>query len=55
MNIIKRTCATCAAFNPALEGDDPACLNLTFTTENHGTPQALTACPENQGVIKTRH
>ena len=45
MNITQRTCATCAAFNPAPEGDDPACLNLTFITENHGTPQALNRDP----------
>ncbi|WP_029524136.1 hypothetical protein [Polaromonas glacialis] len=41
MNIIKRTCATCCAFNPAPHGDDPACLNLTFITEHHGTQQAV--------------
>ena len=46
MNVIKRTCATCAAFNPAPEEDDPACLNLTFITENHGTPQAVSRDPE---------
>ena len=40
MNIIKRTCATCAHFNQAPEGDDPACLNLTSIIEQHGTPQA---------------
>ena len=45
MNIIERTCATCAAFSPAPEGDDPACLNLTFITENHGTPQAVSREP----------
>lgn len=32
MTIIKRTCATCGAFNPAPRGDDPAYLNLSFFT-----------------------
>jgi hypothetical protein len=39
MNIIERTCATCAAFNPAPEGDDPACLNLTSIIEQYRTPK----------------
>lgn len=41
MNIIKRTCATCTAFNPAPEVDDPACWNLVSIIEQHGTPQEL--------------
>ena len=41
MNITERTCATCAAFNLAPEGNDPACLNLTYIIEQHGTPQAV--------------
>ena len=45
MNIIKRTCATCAAFNPTATNDEEACGNLTFITENHGTPQALSREP----------
>jgi hypothetical protein len=39
MNSIKRTCATCAAFNPSATEDGDACGNLTFFTEQHGTPQ----------------
>ena len=35
MNITKRTCATCAAFNPAPEGDDPACWNLVNIIIHH--------------------
>jgi hypothetical protein len=35
MNIIKRTCATCAAFNPAPEGDDPTCWNLVNIVIHH--------------------
>ena len=45
MTIIKRTCTTCAAFNPAPTGDDPACWNLVSFTEHHGTPQAVTYGP----------
>lgn len=54
MNIIKRTCATCAAFNPSATGDEEVCGNLTvnlykaeigFITENHGTPQAVNREP----------
>jgi hypothetical protein len=41
MTIIKRTCANCAAFNPAPAGDDPACWNLVSFTEQHDTPHAL--------------
>ena len=41
MTIIKRTCATCCAFNPTPEGDDLACLNLSFFTDHYGTPQAV--------------
>ena len=39
MNSIKRTCATCAAFNPSATEDEEACGNLTFFTEQHRTPQ----------------
>ena len=35
MNIIKRTCATCTAFNPAPEGDDPTCWNLVNIVIHH--------------------
>lgn len=45
MNIIKRTCATCAAFNPAPEGDEPACWNLISFHARPGTPQALSREP----------
>ena len=41
MNIIKRTCATCVAFNPSATGEEVVCGNLTFITEHHGTPQAV--------------
>ncbi len=39
MNIIKRTCATCAAFNPSATDDELVCGNLVSFTERHGTPQ----------------
>lgn len=45
MSTIKRTCATCAAFNPAPEGDDPACLNLTSIIEQYRTPQEWHRAP----------
>lgn len=45
MNSIKRTCATCAAFNPSATEDGDACGNLTFFTEHHGTPQAVNREP----------
>ena len=35
MNIIKRTCATCCAFNPDHTDDDPACSNLVNITIHH--------------------
>ena len=35
MNIIKRTCATCAAFNPKATGDEEPCANLTSFTVHH--------------------
>ena len=41
MTIIKRACANCCAFNPAPDGDDPTCENLTFFTEYYGTPQVV--------------
>lgn len=40
MTTFKRTCSSCAAFNPAREGDDPTCWNLVSITE-----QALTREP----------
>lgn len=55
MNIIKRTCATCAAFNPSATDDEEVCGNLSFFTEHHGTPQAMSRepspadwCPSHQ-------
>jgi len=45
MNIIKRTCATCASFNPSATDDEEPCGNLVFFTENHGTPQAVNREP----------
>lgn len=45
MTIIKRTCATCAAFNPSATDNEEVCGNLTFFTEHHGTPQALSREP----------
>lgn len=45
MTIEKRTCANCAAFNPARTDDEPACCNLVSFTEQHGTPQAMTREP----------
>lgn len=41
MTLTKRTCSTCCAFNPAPEGDDPACWNLTSIIEHNRTPQEL--------------
>ena len=35
MNIIRRTCATCCAFNPDHTDDDPACSNLVNITIHH--------------------
>lgn len=45
MKLTQRTCATCAAFNQAPEGDEPTCGNLVSFTEQHGTPQALSREP----------
>lgn len=45
MNIIKRTCATCCAFNPAPESDEPACFNLVSFHARPGTPPALSREP----------
>ena len=45
MSIIKRTCATCAAFNPSATDDEESCGNLVFFTEHHGTPQAVNREP----------
>ena len=35
MTLLRRTCSTCCAFNPAPEGDDPACWNLVSMTIHH--------------------
>ena len=35
MNIIKRTCSTCAAFNPSATHDEELCGNLVFFTIHH--------------------
>lgn len=45
MNIIKRTCSTCAAFNPSATGEEDVCGNLVSFTEHHGTPQAVSHEP----------
>lgn len=45
MNIIKRTCANCAAFNPSATDDEVVCGNLVYFTEHHGTLQALSREP----------
>lgn len=39
MTLLRRTCSTCCAFNPAPEGDDPACLNLTSIIEQYRMPK----------------
>ncbi|MBG6070652.1 MULTISPECIES: hypothetical protein [unclassified Polaromonas] len=39
MPLLRRTCSTCCAFNPAPEGDDPGCLNLTSIIEQYRTPK----------------
>ncbi|MDB5869543.1 MAG: hypothetical protein JWP96_1875 [Polaromonas sp.] len=45
MNITQRTCANCAAFNPAPEVDEPACWNLVSFNARPGTPPALSREP----------
>lgn len=45
MTIVKRTCATCVAFNSAPEGDEPSCWNLCAIVERPGTGQQLTRQP----------
>jgi len=45
MTLIKRTCATCCAFNPSAMEDEEACENLTFFTECYETPQAVNHAP----------
>ena len=45
MNITKRTCATCAAFNPSATGDEVVCGNLTFFTVDKGMPHAVNREP----------
>ena len=49
MSIIKRTCATCAAFNPSATDDEEPCGNLTFFTIHHvdagGKPLTIHQAP----------
>lgn len=49
MNIIKRTCATCTAFNPSATDDEEPCGNLTFFTIHHvdakGKPLTIHQAP----------
>jgi hypothetical protein len=49
MNIIKRTCATCCAFNPSATDDEEVCTNLTFFTIHHvdadGRPLVIHQAP----------
>ena len=45
MNIIKRTCATCVAFNSSATGEEVVCGNLTFFTVDRGTPHAVNREP----------
>ena len=51
MNIIKRTCATCAAFNPSATDDEEVCANLTFFTIHHvdadGKPLTIHQAPSS--------
>ena len=48
MNITKRTCTTCTAFNPAPTGEEPTCWNLVSFIERANTPQAVTREPGHQ-------
>ena len=49
MNIIKRTCSTCAAFNPSATEDEEPCGNLVFFTIHHvdadGKPLTIYQAP----------
>ena len=45
MKLTQRTCAGCAHFNRAPEGDEPTCWNRTTITANYGTPQAVSREP----------
>ena len=49
MNITKRTCANCAAFNPSATEDEEVCGNLTFFTIHHvdadGKPLTIHQAP----------
>ena len=47
MNITKRTCATCAAFNPLATGEEVVCGNLVSIIIDHGTPQAVSREPNS--------
>ena len=53
MNIIKRTCATCVAFNPLATGEEVVCGNLTFFTVDRGTPHAVNPTRQT-GALFTR-
>jgi hypothetical protein len=44
-NITKRTCANCAAFNPAPASNEPSCWNLVSITTQAESAQALTRAP----------
>lgn len=39
MNIVKRACANCAAFNPLAVGDEPSCWNFVAMIDHAGTDQ----------------
>jgi hypothetical protein len=45
MNIQSRTCANCAAFNPAPAVDEPSCGDLILFIERPGTAQELRRSP----------
>lgn len=51
MNITKRTCATCAAFNPSATDDEEVCGNLVFFTIHHvdadGKPLVIHQAPSS--------
>ncbi len=44
-NITKRTCANCAAFNPAPASNEPSCWNLVSITTQPESAQAPTRAP----------
>lgn len=45
MNISKRICSNCTAFNSSPTGEDPTCWNLVSFTVNFGTPLAKASEP----------